>query len=340
MSPIDLRSDNTAAAEPYVLEALAAANTGTASSYGADDVTARLTRRVSEVFEREAFVFPVVSGTAANALGLSALCPPWGAVVCHEGAHILVNEAMATSMFSGGAALWGLAGEGSRLTAAALTSCFDRTAWEDPHSSQPAVLSVTQATEMGEVYSVDELAELAGLARARGLRVHLDGARIANAVAALRCAPADVTWRAGVDVFSLGATKNGTLTADAVVTFDPAVAAELRFRLKRAGHVASKGRFQSVQLDAYLAKGRWLESAQRANAAMTRLLTGLGAIGFAPVVPARANLAFLSVPDEVSSRWAEAGVRFYVIEPGLVRLVTSWATTAAEIDEVLTLARG
>jgi len=333
--PIDLRSDNTAGAEGYVLEALAAANTGTAASYGDDEVTARLSRRVSETFEREAFVFPVVSGTAANAVGISALCPPWGAVVCHEGAHILVNEAMATSMFTGGAALLGLAGEGSRLTTAALAACFDRTGWGDPHQSQPAVLSVTQATEMGEVYQPEEIAALADMARSRGLRVHLDGARIGNALAVLGCAPADLTWRAGVEVLSLGATKNGTMTADAIVTFDRAVADELRFRLKRAGHVASKGRFPSVQLDAYLEQGRWLDSASRANAAMARLVTGLGELGHQPVVPAQANLAFVEVPDEVSARWAEAGILFYGISPGVVRFVTSWATTSTDVDAAL-----
>ncbi|GAB2602744.1 threonine aldolase family protein [Pseudactinotalea suaedae] len=335
MRPIDLRSDNTAGAEPYVLEALAAANTGTAASYGDDEVSARLARRVSETFEREAFVFPVVSGTAANALGISALCPPWGAVVCHEGAHILVNEAMATSMFSGGAALLGLAGEGSRLTTAALTACLERTAWDDPHSSQPAVLSLTQATEMGEVYQPEEIAALAEVARSRGMRVHLDGARVANAVAALGCTPADLSWRAGVEVLSLGATKNGTMTADAIVTFDAAVAQELRFRLKRAGHVASKGRFQAAQLDAYLTDGRWLASASRANAAMAQLLAGLARLGYEPVVPARANLALVAVPDEISARWAQAGVQFYVIEPGVVRFVTSWATTDADITTAL-----
>lgn len=335
VTPIDLRSDNTAGAEPYVLEALAAANTGTAASYGDDEVTARLTQRVSEIFEREAFVFPVVSGTAANAVGLSALCPPWGAVVCHEGAHILVNEAMATSMFTGGAALLGLAGEGSRLTTAALEACFERTGWDDPHQSQPAVLSVTQATEMGEVYQPEEIAALAELARSRGLRVHLDGARIGNALAALGCAPADLSWRAGVDMVSLGATKNGTMTADAIVTFDAAVAQELRFRLKRAGHVASKGRFPSVQLEAYLEQDRWLDSAGRANAAMARLVAGLGELGYRPVVPARANLAFVEVPNEVSVRWSEAGILFYGISPGVVRFVTSWATTPGEIDVAL-----
>lgn len=335
MSLIDLRSDNTAGAEPYVLESLAGVNAGTSASYGEDEVSARLSEHVSEVFEREAFVFPVVSGTAANALGLSALCPPWGAVVCHTGAHILVNEAMATSLFSGGAAVLGLAGEGSRLTTAELIPFLERAGWDDPHCSQPAVLSVTQATEMGEVYTSSEIGELAEVARAHRMRVHLDGARIANALAALGCAPADLTWRAGVDVLSLGATKNGTMTADAIVTFDQHVAGELRFRLKRAGHVASKGRFQAVQLEAYLRDGRWLASAGRANGALARLLAGLTELGYSPVVPPRANLALLAVPDEVSTRWAAAGVQFYAIEPGVVRFVTSWATTDAEIDDAL-----
>lgn len=334
---IDFRSDNTAGAEPYVLEALAAVGHGSSASYGDDDVSTALQTRVSDVFEREAFVFPVVSGTAANAIGLSALCPPWGAVVCHESAHIRVNEAAATSMFAGGAALLGLSGEGSRLTTAALAACFDRTGWGDPHVSQPTVLSVTQATEMGAVYGVDELASLADAARSRGLRVHLDGARIANAIAALGCAPADLTWRAGVEMLSLGATKNGTMTADAIVTFDAEIAAELRYRLKRAGHVASKGRFPAAQLDAYLTGDRWLASARRANAAMARLTAGLAERGYHPDPPAQANIAFVAMPDAVAAAWAAAGVQFYGIEPGVIRLVTSWATTADDVDAALAL---
>lgn len=334
---IDFRSDNTAGAEPYVLEALAAVGHGSSASYGDDDVSAALQRRVSEVFEREAFVFPVVSGTAANAIGLSALCPPWGAVVCHESAHIRVNEAAATSMFTGGAALLGLAGQGSRLTTAELAACFDRTAWGDPHVSQPSVLSVTQATEMGAVYALDELTALSSLARSRGMRVHLDGARFANALAALDCAPADLTWRVGVEVLSLGATKNGTMTADAIVTFDASVADELRYRLKRAGHVASKGRFPAAQLDAYLTDDRWLDSARRANAAMARLTAGLAERGFHPDPAAQANIAFVAMPEDVAAAWGEAGVQFYGIEPGVVRLVTSWATTAADVDAALAL---
>lgn len=336
---IDLRSDNTAGAEPYVLDALADANHGPSSSYGDDEVSTRLQARVSEVFERESYVFPVVSGTAANAVGLSALCPPWGAVVCHESAHILDNEASATSMFSGGAALQGLPGAGSRLDPATVAAHLERTGWGDPHKSQPSVLSVTQATEMGAVYSLVDLGELAEAARAHGLRRHLDGARFANAVVALGAAPADLTWRVGVELLSLGATKNGTMTADAIVTFDADVAAELRFRLKRAGHVASKGRYPAAQLDAYLTDDRWLDSAARANAAMARLVAGLAELGHHPSPTAQANIAFVAVPDEVSGRWADAGLLFYVVEPGLVRFVTSWATTPDDVDTALALIR-
>ncbi len=332
---IDLRSDNTAGAEPYVLEALAAVADGTSSSYGEDEVTSRLRDRVSEVFEREAFVFGVVSGTAANALGISALCPPWGAVVCHTEAHIRVNEAAATSMFSGGAAIIGLPDDGPLLTPDAVRAHLEATGWGDPHRSQPAVLSVTQATELGAVYPVAQVAELAKIAHARGMRVHMDGARFANAVVALGCTPAQTTWRAGVDLLTLGATKNGTMTADAIVTFDPAVAAELTFRLKRAGHVASKGRFVAAQLDAYLTDDRWLASARRANAAMARLVAGLADRGYHPRPAAEANIAFVAMPPERSRAWAAAGVEFYEIEPGLIRLVTSWATTAEDVDTAL-----
>ena len=220
---IELRSDNAVGVAPEILAAVAAADAGGAMAYGDDPWTARLHERVAEVFEHDgAAVFPVVSGTAANSLGLSALCPPWGAVLCHETAHIVVNEGGATSLFTG-AVMRPLPGdEHALLTPTSLHDAFDATRWGDPHHSQPAVVSMTQPTDLGTVYPLDQVRAVADTARARGLRVHMDGARIANAIVALGCSPADLTWRAGVDVVSLGATKNGALSTDAIVCFDPA----------------------------------------------------------------------------------------------------------------------
>ena len=290
---IELRSDNAAGVAPEILAAVAAANAGSALAYGADSWTARLQEVAAVAFERpDVTVFPVVSGTAANSLSLAALCPPWGAVLCHESAHIVRSECGATSMFSGGAVMRGLPGAASLLDGDSVRDAFATTRWGDPHHSQPAVLSFTSPTDFGAVYPVARIVELAAIAKERGLRVHLDGARIANAIAALGCTPAEMTWRAGVDVVSLGATKNGALSTDAIVCFDGEVAEQLVYRIKRAGHVASKMRFQSAQLEAYLTDGLWLRLAARANEAMARLAAGLTKLGVELQLPPVANMAF------------------------------------------------
>jgi threonine aldolase len=337
MNPIDLRSDNTAGAALQIVAAAVAANTGSASAYGADEWTARLRNRAAAVFEHpELTVFPVASGTAANALSLSALCPPWGAVLCHESAHILVNEAGATSMFTGGAVMKGLPGAFHRLTPEVLERAFADTLWGDAHHSQPAALSLTETTDGGSVYTCEQVRALTAVARTRGLRVHMDGARIANAIAALGCSPADLTWRAGVDVLSLGAIKNGAIGTDAIVCFDPSLAQQLAFRLKRAGHVASKLRFASAQLDAYLTDGLWLQLAAAANAAMARLAAGLSSLGVElSGEPPRANIAFARIDGATADRLEARGLLFYRTRPGEIRLVTSFQTTLAEVDHAL-----
>ncbi len=234
MIQIELRSDNAAGAAPEMVDAVVAANTGSALAYGDDPVTADLERVVRQVFEHPtARVFPVTSGTAANALALTALCPPWGAVLCHQSAHILNSEGGATSMLGGGAVMQGVSGPNHRIDPDRLNATLDAVRWGDPHHSQPAVLSLTQPSDMGTVYTVAEVTALADIARERGLRVHIDGARIANATARLGCSPAELTWRAGVDAVSLGATKNGALSAEAIVVFDDTAADELVYRTKR-----------------------------------------------------------------------------------------------------------
>ncbi len=335
--PIELRSDNAAGIAPQILSAVIEANNGSARSYGADPWSERLRARVAEVFERpDVTVFPVASGTAANALSLSALCPPWGSVLCHESAHIFVNEAGATSMFAAGAVMRGLAGAAHRLSPAAVEAALAATNWGDTHQSQPSVLSLTQLTDGGTLYSVAQVEALTAAARQRGMRVHMDGARIANAIAALGCTPAELTWRAGVDVLSLGAIKNGGLSADAIVCFDPSLATELAFRLKRAGHVASKMRFQAIQLDAYLTDGLWLALAALANAAMARLAAGLVALGVELLTEVPANMAYMRFGAGVADRLDASGLLFYRTGGDrVVRLVTSFQTSQAEVDEAL-----
>ncbi len=336
VNEIELRSDNAAGVAPDILAAIAAADPGSALAYGDDPLTARLESVVREVFEHStARAFPVSSGTAANALGLAALCPPWGSVLCHESAHILQSECGATSMFGAGAVMRGVSGDDFRVQPDTLRSALDRVRWGDPHHSQPAVLSLTQPTDMGTTYSVDEVAALASIAHERGLRVHIDGARIANALVRLGCSPADLTWRAGADVVTLGATKNGAMSTEAIVCFDDRAADELVYRTKRAGHVTSKMRYSSAQLVAYLEGDLWLRLAANSNERMAELSAGLDGLGVELVNRADVNMLFARVGDEVADALEAAGLLFYRMGGGTIRLVTSWQTTEDDIDGTL-----
>jgi threonine aldolase len=333
---IELRSDNSVGVAPEILAAVLEADVGGAMAYGADLWTARLHERVADVFEHDdVAVFPVASGTAANALGISALCPPWGAVLCHDTAHIFASEGGATSLFTS-AVMKPLPGdEAGRLTPGAVQDALDATRWGDPHHSQPAVVSLTQPTDHGTVYPLEQLQAVADTARARGLRVHIDGARLANALVALDCSPADLTWRAGADIVTLGATKNGALSTDAIVCFDPVLRESLTYRLKRAGHVTSKMRFQSAQLDAYLTDGLWLRLAATANEAMSHLVSGLVERGLELEHTPPVNMVFLRADPGKIDAWEHAGLDFYRMAKDRVRFVTSFRSTPEQIDEAL-----
>lgn len=332
---IELRSDNAAGVAPDILAAVEAANTGSALAYGGDDLTAHLQDVVRSVFDHPtARAFPVTSGTAANSLALSAATPPWGAVLCHPTAHIVTSEAGATSLLGGGAVMQGVEGDRALVDPERLRAALEAVRWGDPHESQPSVLSLTLPSDFGTLYRPDEIATLTGIARERGLRVHVDGARIANAVAALGCSPADVTWRAGVDVLSLGATKNGALSAEAIVVFDDRIAEELVYRTKRAGHVTSKMRFQSAQLTAYLTDGLWLRLAATANRRMAELaseLESLAPYGVRLQERVDVNMAFVELPSSAIDVLADVGLLCYRMSPTTIRLVTSWQTTEADV---------
>lgn len=333
MTGIELRSDNAAGVAPEILAALGDADRGSALAYGEDDLTRELELVVRRVFEHPvARVFPVASGTAANALALAALCPPWGAVLCHDTAHILRSECGATSMFGGGAVMAGVPGEGHRIDAEGMRTALRQVRWGDPHHSQPAVLSLTQPTDMGTVYPVAEIEVLASIAREHAMRVHVDGARIANALVALDVSPADLTWRAGVDVVSLGATKNGAMSTEAIVTFDERVGDELVYRTKRSGHVTSKMRYQSAQLLAYLDDDRWLRLAANSNARMAELAAGLRDLGVAFLDVPEVNMLFARIDDPTADELEAAGLLFYRMGGGVIRLVTSWQTTSADVE--------
>lgn len=333
---MNFASDNTAGVAPEILAALVAANAGAVPSYGADLWSGRLDGAFSAVFETPVKVVPVATGTAANALALAHLTPPWGAVLCHEQAHAAVDECGAPEFFTAGAKLVPLPGAAGKIAPQTLAAALDGFSGSF-HEVQPAALSLSQATEAGTLYAP---AEIAALARGRGLGVHMDGARFANAVVALGVAPADLTWRAGVDVLSFGATKNGAMLAEAVVFFDPARAADFAFRQKRAGHVISKARFVSAQLLAYLEDGLWLRLAGHANGMARRLAEGLSARGIVLAQPLEANELFVHLPPPLAAALKAKGASFYDWShsgPDVVRLVTSWATTVEEVDRFLAM---
>ncbi|HEY7689968.1 MAG TPA: low specificity L-threonine aldolase, partial [Dongiaceae bacterium] len=323
------------------LAAIERANSGAAMPYGNDEITRRLEQRIANIFERSVAVFPVATGTASNALALSALTPPYGVIYCHEQSHIQADECGAPELFTGGAKLLPLAGASGKVTPGALAAALAQGWRGNVHNPQPAVLSLTQATEFGTIYRLDEIRALAEIAHAHGLKVHMDGTRFANALVSLNCAPADATWRAGVDVLSLGATKNGALAAESVIFFDPALAQTMAFRRKRGGHLFSKMRFVSAQLEAYLSDDLWLRNARQANAMARKLADGLAKIhGCRLIHPREANLLFVMLPNRVIDGLEQAGFGFYR-EGGVrtIRLVTSYNTDPAAVDALVNAAK-
>lgn len=335
------RSDNDWGASPEVIAAIAACNAGTARPYGADDWTRRVEARLAEVFGRSVEVLLVSTGTAANSVSLAAMTPRWGSILCHRHAHIYADECGAPEFFTGGARLVPSASAGSRLDAGVLAQELS-VGRGDVHCMQPSAVSITQCTEDGQVYAPDEVAAISRVCRAAGVPLHMDGARFANALVSLGCAPADITWRAGVDVLSFGATKNGALAAEAIVVFNGILAGQLPFLRKRAGHLLSKMRFIAAQMEAYLADDLWLANARHANAMAARLAQGLQRIrGVELAGPARTNILFATLPRALEAGLRERGFDFYGDRwgPGVVRLVTSFGTTADMVDGMLAAAR-
>ena len=346
---MNFASDNTAGIAPEILQALAAGNDGFAMGYGNDDVTRSVEQRIGEIFERAAAVFLVPTGTAANALALAHVSPPWGAVFAHDEAHILTDECGAPEFFGGGLKLVGLPGVGCKVASETLAETVSHYEGHTPHQVVPAAFSFAQASEAGTIYRPGEIAELARVAHAHGMKVHMDGARFANALVRMNASPAEITWKSGVDVLSFGATKGGALAAEAVVFFDRGLAANMAERRKRAGHLLSKHRFLALQFQAFLADDCWIRLARHANAMADRLAAGLTAAGRPPAWPVEANLVFVVVPKAVEARLKASGARYYVrrsesllapLQPDqcLIRLVASFATRENEIDRFVTLA--
>lgn len=341
---MNFSSDNAYGATPQILAALTDANSGAVSSYGGDPITARVQKKLSDIFEREVVAHPVITGTAANSLALATLCPPYGAIFCHQESHIAVDECAAPEFFTHGARLIQLEGANGKLTPAAIEAVLP-TFQRGVHSPKPSVISITQATEAGTVYKTDEVTALAKLAHANGMTLHMDGARFANALASLGCTASELTWKAGVDAMSFGATKNGAIGAEAVIFFDAKLAADFEYRRKKAGHLLSKMRFVSSQLDAYLDNGNWLATAKRANALAHKMADAITAIKDAELAyPVEANAIFAYLPDAVVVRLRKAGATFYDWQPPsggrtMVRLVVSFATPEKDVARFVEIAR-
>ncbi len=322
-------SDNAAAAHPKVIEAIAASNR-VDTAYDGDEWSRRLDGAFSELLGTEVRAFWVTTGTAANCLALAALCPPYGAILCHGDAHIEVDEAGAPGFFTGGAKLTLLDGAGAKFGAEAISAACDRIR-EDVHQVQPAAVSITNATEYGLCYRAAEVAAIGRVAKERGLGLHMDGARLANALATTGENIADMTWRAGVDTLSFGFTKNGGLNAEALILFRTELADEIAVRRKRAGHLLSKGRMLAAQILAMLEDDLWLENARAANAAAQTLARAApGRLAY----PVEANEVFLRANPEEAARLRSLGFDFYDWGPGVIRFVASWDDGGDAVEQL------
>jgi threonine aldolase len=345
LSGRNFSSDHVAPACEAIMSAVNEANEGFVTSYGGDDLTAQLQSTATELFETQVTVFPVTSGTAANALALSQIVPAFGAIYCYEAAHIVTDEAGAPGFFTGGAQLIGFPALDGRIRPEQLSQAVAYAEDLGIHHVKPGAVTLTQATEWGTVYGLQEISAISEVAKHHQLPMHMDGARFANALVHLGCTPAEATWKRGIDVLSLGATKNGALGADAVIFFDLGLACDFERRRKRAGHLLSKMRFVSAQLLAYLKNGLWLDNARHANAMAAKMAQGLKSVAEARLLQSvDANELFVALPESTVSSLEMQGFKFYrwplqLAQSGVtIRLVTSYATASADVDEFIAAA--
>lgn len=332
---VNFRSDNEAPVAPEIMTAITNVNHDSAHSYGADAVTANLSQQFSSLFECEVTVFPVITGTAANALALGHVTPSYGAIFCTEQAHVLVDECGATGFYSGGAIMRTLPGGDGKIAVDAFAEALSSFGAHGDHEARPAALTVSQATECGTLYQPEEISALSKITAQNDMVLHMDGARFANAVSALGCAPADITWRAGVDILSFGATKNGAMAAEAVIIFRPDLAVEFGRQRMRGGHLLSKMRYISAQLTAYIQDGLWLSLARRANDAARKLANGLSKLWPVEICyPVQANALFVRFPEQMIEGLIEDGFLFHRWpgQQGMVRLLCSYTLSNHDID--------
>ena len=330
----EFASDNTAGICPEAAAALAQANTGSAPSYGDDEWTRRLCDEVRDLFEIDCDVFLVFNGTAANALALAQLCQPFHSIICHENAHIENDECGACEFYTGGSKLIPTRGADGKLDLCEVEAALLRQ--HELHSHKPRVISLTQVTELGTVYTAGEIRKISAFAKEHRMLLHMDGARFANAVAALRCAPREITWQAGVNALSFGGTKNGLAAGELVVFFKKQQSADFDYRAKQGGHLASKMRFLAAPWLALLENNVWLKNAQRANDTALRLADGLCGCGVEIVFPVESNAVFVRLDATIARRLRELGWDFYkFIEPDVYRLMCAWSTNDEAITALL-----
>jgi len=333
---VKFASDNVTGACPEVLDALMKANEGDSAPYGNDDYSKVLQEKFSEIFEKEVIVYPTASGTAANALALSTMTPVFGNIYCHKLAHINTDECGAPEFYTGGAKLIPLTGINGKITPEELEKNISGTGIV--HHTQPSSVSITQVCETGEVYELDEIKKIADVANKHKLNMHMDGARFANALVALNCTPAEMTWKSGIDVLSFGATKNGCIAAEAIIFFKPELVGNISFLMKRAGHLLSKMRFVSAQLDAYISNDVWLKNAKQANEMGKKLSDGLvkhNSIKLA--YPTQANEVFAKFPREMIEHLNSLGYKMNEdeLDGQAVRLVAAWNTLNSDVESFL-----
>ncbi|MDC1247828.1 low specificity L-threonine aldolase [Pelagibacteraceae bacterium] len=333
---VKFASDNVAGACPEVLDALMKANEGDSAPYGNDDYSKVLQEKFSEIFEKEVIVYPTASGTAANALALSTMTPVFGNIYCHKLAHINTDECGAPEFYTGGAKLIPLTGINGKITPEELEKNISGTGIV--HHTQPSSVSVTQVCETGEVYELDEIKKITDVAHKHKLNMHMDGARFANALVALNCTPAEMTWKSGIDVLSFGATKNGCIAAEAIIFFKPELVGNISFLMKRAGHLLSKMRFVSAQLDAYISNDVWLKNAKQANEMGKKLSDGLVKYNSIKLAyPTQANEVFAKFPREMIEHLNSLGYKMNEdeLDGQAVRLVAAWNTLNSDVESFL-----
>ena len=333
---VKFASDNVTGACPEVLEAVIKANDGIVPPYGNDEISGVLQEKFSKIFEKDVIVYPTASGTASNALALSAISPSFGNIYCHKFSHINVDECGAPEFYTGGAKLVNLDGNNGKIIAEELDNNISGKGVV--HHTQPSSVSITQLCETGVTYNLDEIKKISEIAHKHDLNIHMDGARFANALVSLDVSPAEMTWKSGIDILSFGATKNGCMAAEAIIIFDKDLVGNLPFLLKRSGHLLSKMRFVSAQLDGYISNDVWLKNAKHANNMAKKLSDGLVSTNQIKLeYPTEANEVFVRLPKKMVEH---LNSEEYMMSQGeldgkVVRLVTAWNTKNEEVNEFL-----